>query len=72
MITLVTTKGCSHCKQTENIFKQKGVDFIVKDITEFDSNIQDEYISKAQGIGISSFPLIVNDGVIVKMEDVVL
>jgi glutaredoxin len=71
MLLIIGTKNCSRCNMTKAILNNKNVEYTYKLNNEISKNELNEYLNKARSAGLMSFPLIIKDDEIIKLEDVV-
>lgn len=50
-VIVYSTPHCPYCKMVENFLKEKGVEFLEKDVSE-DSEVAKEMVKKSRRIGV--------------------
>ncbi|MFW6377520.1 MAG: glutaredoxin family protein [bacterium] len=71
MIKVIGTIGCSKCNIIKSKLENKGIEFNYVLLNELTNEEQDEALDKAKDSGLSSFPIILRDDEVVKLEEVI-
>lgn len=71
MIEIIANFGCSKCKQAAQTLKRNNINFSYKLITEMTKDKVEKYKDKAIKAGQQNFPIIIKEGELVKLEDVI-
>lgn len=58
---LIGTEACSRCKMIQGLLDKKGVSYTYKDMSEFPDSDKSKVMKTAKKIGVTSFPILVND-----------
>lgn len=69
MITLVGKENCGRCTMVKNILEEKNIDFEYKYISELEN--ESEIMEQAIAKKIMNMPLIIKDGEIVTLQEVI-
>lgn len=70
MITVIGTNGCGQCISVKNKLEQNNIQFEYKLFNTYSDIEQDKILAMAEEKGISSFPIIIQDGEIKKVKDI--
>lgn len=71
MLLIIGTKNCSRCNMVKGVLNNKNIEYTYKTGNEIPKEELDRYLEKARSVGLMSFPLIIKDDEIIKLEDVV-
>lgn len=71
MLLIIGTQNCTRCNMTKAILEKKYIKYEYKLDSELPKDILHKYMKKAQWAGLMSFPLIIKDEEIIKLEDAV-
>lgn len=70
MIQVIATIGCSACKQAKIRLDKNNVKYSYRLIQELEDGTAQRYKDKAIEAGQQSFPIIIEDDELIKLEDV--
>ncbi len=70
MIVIYGRPGCGACENVKMLLSKRNVDFSYIDSTQMDEKGFDAIMSAAESAGIRSFPIIMRDGQICSVQEV--
>ena len=68
MIKIIGNENCSRCEMTKLILTQNNIEFEYDLFSNLDNQL--ELRKEAMSKGMMSFPIIIKDGVMVKLQEV--
>lgn len=71
MLKVIASMGCVKCKEASRKLRKHDINFSYKLISELEENEAENYKSKAINAGQQNFPIIIQEGEIVNLEDVI-
>lgn len=69
MIKVIGNTNCSRCAMTKKILEKNNIEFEYVLITDLDN--QSELLEEATQKGLMSFPLIIKDGTMISLQEVI-
>lgn len=71
MIKLLTSPQCSRCKMVKEQLQNNNIEFKEANLNELENKEKNKYILKAQKKNITSLPILVQEGEVVAMDEVI-
>jgi len=71
VLLVIGTANCSRCNMTKSILDNKNIDYTYKLNNEILKDEFNRYLKKARVKGLMNFPLIIRDGEIITLNDIV-
>ena len=68
MIKVIGTENCSRCEMTKQILKQNNIEFKYSLFSELDNQL--EIRKEAMSKGMINFPIVLKDGEMVELQEV--
>ena len=70
-LLILGKENCSACDMTKTILTNKGVKFEYKFFASLEEDQRKEYMKAARKYGVMSMPLIINNGQITTLQEVI-
>ncbi len=70
MIQLIGTHNCNRCAMTKTILNNRGIKFEYIQYEDLTQAEQDYYFEEARKAGHAQFPIILKDGVVIRLQDI--
>lgn len=68
MILLIGRENCPRCEMTKKILNEKDINFEYRLLSDMDNKLEVEKMAK--DMGMTTLPLILNDGNLVELQEV--
>ena len=70
MLQVIGTHNCNRCLMTKTILKNKGVKYDYLQYEDLSEVEQDYYFEQARKAGHAQFPIILQDGIVITLQDI--